>query len=178
MTAFRHSTPDDMEEIMEITERARTFLRSQGLDQWQKGYPDRQTFLSDTATGLGYVLEEEGHIAAVCAVTFTEDASYGEIYGGQWLTQNRDGKAPAYAAIHRMAVNASLRGRGYAGRLLEEVAALARESGMDSIRIDTHKGNLPMQRALEKSGFARCGTIFLKGGAEDGDPRIAFEKLL
>ena len=49
---------------------------------------------------------------------------------------------------------------------------------MDSIRIDTHEGNLPMQRALEKSGFARCGTIFLKGGAEDGDPRIAFEKLL
>ena len=77
-----------------------------------------------------------------------------------------------------MAVNASLRGRGYAGRLFEEVAALARESGMDSIRIDTHEGNLPMQRALEKSGFARCGTIFLKGGAEDGDPRIAFEKLL
>ena len=57
-------------------------------------------------------------------------------------------------------------------------AALARERGMESIRIDTHAGNLPMQRALEKSGFSRCGTIYLKGGAEDGDARIAFEKIL
>ena len=178
MTTFRHSTPEDIEEIMEIIERARAFLRSQGLDQWQKGYPDQQIFLSDTATGLGYVLEEEGRIAAVCALTFTEDPSYGNIYGGQWLTENKGGAAPAYAAIHRMAVNAALRGEGYAGRLFEEAAALARERGMESIRIATHAGNLPMQRALEKSGFSRCGTIYLKGGAEDGDARIAFEKIL
>jgi len=49
---------------------------------------------------------------------------------------------------------------------------------MKSIRIDTHEGNLPMQSALKKAGFIRCGRIFLQGGAEDGDPRIAFEKLL
>lgn len=178
MTAFRHSTPDDMEEIMEITERARTFLRSQGLDQWQKGYPDRQIFLSDTGTGLGYVLEEDGQIAAVCAITFTEDPSYREIFDGQWLTEREGEKAPAYAAIHRMAVNAALRGKGYAGQLFENAASLAREKGMKSIRIDTHEGNLPMQSALKKAGFIRCGRIFLQGGAEDGDPRIAFEKLL
>jgi len=35
-----------------------------------------------------------------------------------------------------------------------------------------------MQRALNKAGFLPCGTIILKGGAEDGDARIAFEKLL
>ena len=178
MTTFRHSTPEDIEEIMEIIERARAFLRSQGLDQWQKGYPDQQIFLSDTATGLGYVLEEEGRIAAVCALTFTEDPSYGNIYGGQWLTENEGGAVPAYAAIHRMAVNAALRGKGYAGQLFENAASLAREKGMKSIRIDTHEGNLPMQSALKKAGFIRCGRIFLQGGAEDGDPRIAFEKLL
>ncbi len=178
MTTFRHSAPEDIEEIMEITERARAFLRSQGLDQWQKGYPDRQIFLSDTVTGLGYVLEEEGRIAAVCALTFTEEPSYRNIYGGQWLTEHKGDAAPAYAAIHRMAVSAALRGKGYAGRLFKKAAALARERGMESIRIDTHEGNLPMQRALEKSGFVRCGIIYLKGGAEDGDARIAFEKIL
>jgi len=35
-----------------------------------------------------------------------------------------------------------------------------------------------MQRALEKAGFTRCGKIYLIGGNEDGDPRIAFEKVL
>ena len=46
------------------------------------------------------------------------------------------------------------------------------------MRIDTHGGNLPMQRALEKAGFTPCGTIILVGGSEDGDPRLAFEKIL
>ena len=31
---------------------------------------------------------------------------------------------------------------------------------------------------LEKAGFTICGTIILKGGAEDGDLRVAYEKLL
>jgi len=33
-----------------------------------------------------------------------------------------------------------------------------------------------MQRALAKAGFVPCGQIRLKGGCEDGDLRIAFEK--
>lgn len=178
MTIFRHSTPDDIAQITEIAGYASAFLKAQGIDQWQKGYPDRQIFLSDTDTGLGYVLEEDGQIAAVCAITFTDDPSYREIFDGQWLTEQEGKKTPPYAAIHRMAVNASLRGKGYAGQLFENAASLALEKGMKSIRIDTHEGNLPMQSALKKAGFIRCGRIYLQGGAEDGDPRIAFERLL
>ena len=46
------------------------------------------------------------------------------------------------------------------------------------MRIDTHAENLPMQRALEKAGFTPCGMIYLIGGREDGDPRLAYEILL
>jgi hypothetical protein len=35
-----------------------------------------------------------------------------------------------------------------------------------------------MQRALIKAGFVACGEIYLVGGCEDGDLRIAFEKVL
>ena len=117
---------------------------------------------------------------AACGFTFTEDPSYVNIYGGRWLTGNADknGDPPAYAAIHRMAVDPALRGQGTAGKLFACVFSLAKKEGMGSIRIDTHEGNLPMQRALVKAGFTRCGTIRLCGGDEDGDPRIAFEKLL
>ena len=30
----------------------------------------------------------------------------------------------------------------------------------------------------EKFGFTKCGTVTIKGGSEDGDPRVAFEKIL
>jgi RimJ/RimL family protein N-acetyltransferase len=55
---------------------------------------------------------------------------------------------------------------------------MAQAKGFHSMRIDTHPDNLPMQRALSKAGFVYCGQIILKGGAEDGDLRVAFEKLL
>ena len=35
-----------------------------------------------------------------------------------------------------------------------------------------------MRRALEKAGCTPCGTIYLIGGREDGDPRVAYETIL
>lgn len=46
MTIFRHSTPEDIEKITEIAGCASDFLRAQGIDQWQKGYPDRHGSLT------------------------------------------------------------------------------------------------------------------------------------
>ena len=43
---------------------------------------------------------------------------------------------------------------------------------VDNIRIDTHKDNIPMQRALERLAFRYCGVIHLA----NGDPRVAFQK--
>jgi hypothetical protein len=42
-----------------------------------------------------------------------------------------------------------------------------------NIRIDTHRDNVPMLSLLDKSGFERCGIIYLK----NGDERIAFQKI-
>ena len=50
----------------------------------------------------------------------------------------------------------------------------ARSLGRTSLRIDTHEGNVVMRRMLEKHGFVHRGVIHL----ENGDPRVAYEKLL
>ena len=42
------------------------------------------------------------------------------------------------------------------------------------VRVDTHEGNIPMRKMLEKNGFEYCGTIHLL----DGQPRVAYEKLV
>ena len=41
-----------------------------------------------------------------------------------------------------------------------------------NLRIDTHRKNLPMQRALARNGFVYCGEIYVRDGSE----RIAFQK--
>ncbi|MFR1314947.1 MAG: GNAT family N-acetyltransferase, partial [Clostridium perfringens] len=58
--------------------------------------------------------------------------------------------------------------------LIKEAESLALNKGISSIKIDTHRDNISMQRAVVKNDFQKCGIIYL----EDGSERIAFEKVL
>ena len=55
---------------------------------------------------------------------------------------------------------------------------LALGSGCESVRVDTHEGNIPMRRLLEKHGYTACGVITLLSGSEAGQKRVAYEKKL
>ena len=158
-------------EMCQITDDAKRQLKNLGLDQWQKGYPSKEVWESDASVGCTQLAVEDGKIMGIFAFQSTPDASYYEI-DGKWLT---DGE---YASMHRVCVADDAKGKGVAGQLFERGFEMAKELGLPSMRIDTHPGNIPMQRALVKAGFVACGEIRLVGGCEDGDLRIAFEKVL
>ena len=160
-----------LEDMCRITDQAKAQLKRLGLDQWQKGYPCREVWQSDIENGVTWLAVEDGKVLGTFAFQTTPDPSYGVI-DGAWLTEGN------YASMHRVCVADDSKGKGVAGEMFRHGFALAKKLGLPSMRIDTHPGNLPMQRALEKAGFVRCGSIILVGGAEDGDPRIAFERLL
>lgn len=166
VASFEH-----IDRMCEITEQAKRQLRDLGLDQWQKGYPSREVWTEDARKGCTYLAMEDEEILGIFAFQTTPDASY-NVIDGSWLT---DG---SYASMHRVCVADGCKGKGVAGRMFDCGFRMALELGFASVRIDTHPGNLPMQRALAKSGFVCCGRIRLVGGSEDGDLRIAFEKIL
>ena len=168
---FILAKPEHLEEMCRITTEAKAQLRRLGLDQWQKGYPSREIWEEDIRNQTAWLAAENGKILGVFAFQTVPDPSYGEI-DGAWLT---DG---AYASMHRVCVSDESKGRGVAGQMFAKGFSMAQSLGFGSVRIDTHPGNLPMQRALKKAGFSLCGMITLKGGSEDGDARIAFEKIL
>ncbi|ETA82630.1 GNAT family N-acetyltransferase [Youngiibacter fragilis] len=165
---LRKSEIRDLPEILAIIGDAKGFLKSQGLDQWQSTYPSEEDIMKDIECGYSHVLEDDGRIMCTGAILETSEKFYEVIYGGSWITDGR------YMTIHRLATRSDSRGKGTASRFMEETALLCREKGLPSIRIDTHSGNLPMQRMLEKNGFIRCGTIIF---GDEGE-RIAFEKVL
>lgn len=147
--------------ILEIYEKARVFMAESGNpDQWGTGYPPEEMIRQDIRNGKSYVNLEGDHIRAVFYFAVEADPTYSYIEGA-WLND-----AP-YGVIHRIAVDGS--GRGVAA----ECFAFAAQH-CDNLRIDTHEKNIPMQRCLAKNGFIRCGTIYL----EDGDPRIAYQKVI
>lgn len=147
--------------ILEIYEKARAFMAESGNpDQWGTVYPPEEMIRQDIRDGKSYVNLKGEHIQAVFYFAVEADPTYGYIEGA-WLND-----AP-YGVIHRIAVDGS--GRGVAA----ECFAFAAQR-CENIRIDTHEKNIPMQRCLTKNGFTRCGTIYL----EDGDPRIAYQKVI
>ncbi len=166
---FRKANTEDIPAMMHIIRQAIEYMKRQGIDQWQNGYPNERVFAEDIRKGYSYVCEEAGEIVGTIAVVFDGEPTYDVIYDGAWLTVDEP-----YAAIHRIAVDNQCKGRGVAGQMIKEVERMCRERGVRSIKNDTHRDNLSMQKMQAKNGFTYCGVIYLADGAE----RIACEKVL
>ena len=171
---LREATADDLPTMKRIADEGKNFLKQCGVYQWQVGdYPSRSVYEQDIEKKQSYVLCKNGEVVAVAALILGEDPSYSTI-AGKWLSES--GKT--YATIHRCAVSDTVRGQGVIGILFEKCATIAKSLGAMSLRIDTHKDNKAMQRALEKSGVICCGIITLAEGLEIGQTRLAYEKIL
>lgn len=166
---IRKTQPQDLPAIGELYKSAKAALKAQGIDQWQTGdYPDADDAKIDMENGTGYVLVENGKVAAAACLAFGREPTYDHIEQGKWKADPE-----IYGFLHRIAVAPEMKGKGAAVLLFEELKRQARERGIKVIRGDTHKDNKPMQRVMEKSGLTYRGIIYV----EDGTPRLAYERV-
>ena len=160
---IRKTTASDVLAAEKIYMDARRFMRENGNPtQWWNTYPNRDTVIADIEDGVGYVCEEDGEILAVFMFAPGPDKTYKVIYDGEWLNDE------PYAVIHRIAVAENAHGRGVAGFCFAECF-----KRFPNLKIDTHSDNIPMQRALARAGFEKCGIIHI----ETGEERVAFQKI-
>ena len=150
---------EEIDKVMGIYNEARLFMRLNGnLEQWNNGYPQKEVVLEDIALKRSFAIKKDDDIIAVFVFINGNDETYRYVEGS-WPNDE------PYGVIHRIASNHQEKG----------ILHLAVEycfQYVNNMRIDTHKDNIPMQKALEKEGFHRCGIIYLK----NGDPRIAYHK--
>lgn len=165
---LRLANREDVPEIARLYDLARESLRAMGVEQWQDGYPNGEDALADIEAGHGYVLTEDGRVAAFACLAFGTEPTYDVIEDGSWLGQGE------YGFLHRVAVDPVLKGRGAAGLFFDELKRQAAERGVGAIRGDTHRDNLPMQRVMAKNGLELRGIIHV----EDGTERLAYECIL
>ncbi len=165
-TILRQSEKSDIDDIMKIIDEAKAFLKAQGVDQWQKGYPDRTAIEGDIADGTSYILKKGGQVVGTVMVTSDAEEIYENIEGA-WKSEQ------PYVAVHRMAVSASRRGEGLAEAMFGHIEKLCAGKGIHSIKLDTDGKNFAMQSLLEKLGFSYCGIVYF-----DNSEKIAFEKVL
>ncbi len=164
----RPAAPADSAAILALYDDARAALAAAGIPQWQNGYPNRESLLKDLADGSSMVLCDGGNVVATAAFLRGGEPTYRIITGGKWQCEGR------YFTVHRVAVRSDCKRQGAAGRLFAAAEETARAEGFVSLRIDTHRDNLPMRKTLERNGFVCCGEIRL----DDGSPRLGYEKPL
>ena len=145
---YRLADKRDIPQILSIIRQAQESIKKLGIGQWQDGYPNQKIFEADIQKDQCYVFVSKKQIAGVMVVSFEAEECYSAISGDGWRSDR------PYGVLHRVAVA---------------------ENGVFSLRVDTHTGNLPMWKFLNKHGFVLCGTVDY--GGPDGK-RIAFEKLL
>lgn len=164
--AFRKATEKDLKTATALIEQAKVFLRENGVDQWQTGYPNEEAIAGDLQRGEGYVMEVDGQVRGYACISFAGEPCYNEL-AGKWLSDL------PYGVVHRMAIDDVCKGKGAVPAFFRFAEELCRERDIRSIRVDTGADNRMMQRVLEKQGFTYCGTVCF-----DNSEKIAFEKLL
>ena len=154
-TTIRHSTPDDIDLILQMYDHSRSVMRADGNSCQWVGYPTRADIEEDIERGVSYIIEGIGTFALVPGV----EPTYGYIDHGRWI----DTTTP-YSTLHRLAALPGTHG------VADIAFAFAKEQA-DHLRVDTHTTNRPMRHILENEGFVYCGIIYMP----DGGPRDAYE---
>ena len=159
---IRLAALSDLPRLLEIYDTARSFMHCAGNPtQWPANYPDQTLLAEDIALHRLFVMEDRGDIYGCFMLAAGPDATYAQIFDGAWCSST------PYGVLHRVASDGSRHG------LLTECVAFASQQ-FAHLRIDTHKDNLPMQRALAREGFIHRGTII----TDDGTPRLAYDRIL
>ena len=159
---IRQATQSEIKSLMKLFEGARQIMRSCGnLHQWNDGYPSEEVVLKDIEAGHCFVVCETDEILATMALIPGPEPTYSFIEG-RWPDEN------PYYVIHRIAAAAP--GRKLASVMLDWAFEHIKETGCNTIRIDTHHENCIMKHILAKYGFNECGVIYL----DNGDPRDAY----
>ena len=159
---IRKATLADLEAILAIYSDARAYMRKTGnMTQWTGGHPAPSVVEADILAGDLYLCTDREEILGVFFFQVGDDPTYGTIYDGAWRNDRQ------YAVIHRIAVSKNSHGKGVAAFCFAYCY-----SRFPNLKIDTHRDNLPMQRALLKNGFSYCGIIHLL----NGDERLAYQK--
>lgn len=159
---IRRADIAEIDYIMTIFERAKLYMYSQGNTlQWGDDYPPRALIIEEIAAGHFYCIEHDGIVGGVFSFVAGTDIepTYDVVEDGAWRYDE------PYGVVHRLASNG----------LLRDVADCCFEwckERQPYLRVDTHRDNATMIRAIERQGFVRSGIITL---SRNGDKRIAYE---
>lgn len=169
---LRLAEDQDLDAIDEIINDGKQFLAKQKIDQWQAGFPEKETIISDIKHQIGYVLIYGDAVVGYAALNKEIDEDYEMITNGSWDNENQK-----YYSIHRFVISSKYRGHKLADKLFSCLLSNIYAENIFDVRIDTHPENKIMQSTILNNGFKEKGIIYISENNERKS-RIAYQTIL
>ena len=120
--------------------------------KWEYGkHPSDEDLRSYIENDEMYALMDGDSMAGLVAITMYQGQDYEEILWERHLENDQ------VAVLHLLAVCPAYQGRALGSIIISEAVEIAEKAGMEALRLDTLKTNLPAQHMYEKAGFSRRG---------------------
>ena len=163
---------EEISSVMEIIADAKRLLKKQ-YSQWQNDYPNQKVLLDDISNQNLFGFFQDGLLIGIESLIIKEDENYKGITLGKWI------KNPSQKdlIIHRIAVRNNYHNKKIGDQLIKFAIDYAKRKRIHSIKVDTHKKNIAMQKILLDNNFSFRGIIYLKREEEDNQ-RLAYELVI
>lgn len=163
---------EEINEVMNAINDAKSFLKPQS-QQWQQGYPNEETMEKDIRNHNLFGVYLNNELTCVAALIIGIEKTYVNMVEGKWEipVSSKD------LVIHRIAVKEKYRGTGCAKKMMRFAEEFALRNSCPSIKVDTHRANIPMQKLVLSHSYKYCGIIDLNRNEED-QLRLAYEKII
>ena len=152
MLSTRRAAAADVPAILALVRRVVPLMHASGNFQWSTDYPNEAVFQRDIKQQQLWVVELDGEVVGVAALTQDQDAEYAQ---ADWDV------AEAALVTHRLAVDPVAQGKGVALALMEQAEQQAIAQGLRVLRVDTNSENAATQRLFPKLGYQFAGEITL-----------------
>jgi len=149
---LRLATLADVPEIMQLIAGVVPVMQAAGNFQWNSDYPNPEVFESDIDQNQLWVAEDAGEIAGVIAITTDQPPEYADV--GWDINETA-------IVVHRLAVSINHQGKGAAALMMHQAEVVARERGINIMRIDTNSTNKVTRQLFPKLGYEFVGEIGL-----------------
>ena len=153
---FRMASQLDLEEVRQLFLNAMMQMNSQGIDQWDAVYPNRDILTDDIQKQQMYLLTQDDTVVSVVVLNEEQDEQY---RAAKW--NYVDGKV---AVIHRLCVKPSEQRKSLGKKtvLLAEQELLRQE--YDSVRLDAFSQNPFALKLYRSLGYQKTGETFFRKG--------------
>ena len=149
---IRIGSVTDIDSILGVTKSCARHMKSQGIFQWNKHYPDKNSFIDDAKKKELFVFVEDESIVACISLCNEMDKVYKSV---KWNTKNHNN-----LYVHRLAVHPNFQKKGIGKSLMDYAEKFGKKNQYISIRLDTFSENKRNLKFYESRGYKRLEEIY------------------